>query len=323
MSKSANLASALRTLETEQNGLDALAKALQDGLGDAFDQACSTIRDIGGRVIVTGVGKSGHVGAKLAATLASTGTPAFFVHAAEANHGDLGMIARDDAIIAISWSGETTELQGILSYSRRFSIPLIAFTRNKDSALGKESDICLTLPKEKEACPNGLAPTTSTMMQMALGDALAVALLESKSFSADDFGVYHPGGSLGASLTHVSEIMHAGGKMPLVSEDTKLTDAVVEISNKGFGCVGIVDTNGTLIGMITDGDLRRNINHNMSEMAIAEIMTRDPKSINEETLATSALAVMNEKSITALFVLRDNKPVGIVHMHDFLRIGVA
>ena len=323
MSKKANIASALRTLEIEKAGLDALSHSLSNGLGDAFDQACQVIRDIKGRVIVTGVGKSGHVGTKLAATLASTGTPAFFVHPAEANHGDLGMIARDDVVIALSWSGETNELKGVLAYSSRFSIPLIAITRNHQSALGRESQICLELPSVDEACPNGLAPTTSTMMQMAIGDALAVALLESRGFSADDFGVYHPGGSLGAKLTRVGEIMHKGASMPLVELDATLADAVGQMSEKGFGCVGVLNGDGTLAGIVTDGDLRRNINRNMLEMTTSEVMTHDPKTVGVDALATTAVAILNEKSITALFVMEDDKPVGLVHLHDLLRIGVA
>ena len=312
-----------RTIDTEINGLQAARKALSGQLGGSFTEACHTIRDIKGRVIVTGVGKSGHIGSKIAATLASTGTPAFFVHSAEANHGDLGMIARDDVVLAFSWSGETAELKGILDYSSRFSIPLVAVTRNRESALGKEADICLELPREEEACPNGLAPTTSTMMQLAIGDALAVSLLESRGFSASDFSIFHPGGSLGASLTRVSAIMHTGKKMPLVEVETSLQNAVAEMSGKNLGCVGVTDQSGDLIGIITDGDLRRHINSNMLEMTTADVMTQNPKTIAADTLATTAVAILNEKSITALFVVENSKPMGVVHLHDLLRIGVA
>ena len=314
---------ALRTIETEQAGLNSLAGAFDGPLGEEFSRACQILMDLKGRVIVAGVGKSGHIGSKIAATLASTGTPAFFVHGAEANHGDLGMIARDDAIIALSWSGETAELKGIIAYASRFSIPMISITRNSNSTLGKVSTVCLELPKVEEACPNGLAPTTSTIMQMAMGDSLAIALLEARGFSADDFSVYHPGGSLGAGLTRVSEIMHTGTAMPLVSIDVPVEAAVVEMTKKNLGCVGVLQDDGRLAGIITDGDLRRNINRNMLEMTTAQVMTVDPKTVSADTLATTAVAILNEKSITALFVIEDQKPVGVVHLHDLLRIGVA
>ncbi len=318
------IASAKRTLEFEKNGLDAVSKAIGAELGDAFVSACSIIRNISGRVIVTGVGKSGHIGTKLAATLASTGTPAFFVHPAEANHGDLGMIARDDAIIALSWSGETAELKGTLAYSSRFSIPLIAITRNKDSALGKEAAICLELPKEKEACPNGLAPTTSTIMQMAIGDALAVALLESRGFSADDFGIYHPGGSLGSALMRVEDVMHKGQAVPLVKQNTSMPEAVMELSQKRFGCVGIVDAADKLAGILTDGDLARNLDKDLQNLSVNDLMTENPKTISSSALVTTALGLLNEFNISALIVTdEDNTPEGIIHLHDLLRIGAA
>jgi arabinose-5-phosphate isomerase len=317
------VASAIRTIETEKNGLEALMRAFENGLNEPFSRAVAALARLTGRVIVTGMGKSGHIGAKIAATLASTGTPAYFVHPAEANHGDLGMIARDDAVIAISWSGESGELKGIVAYSRRFSIPLIAITANPQSTLGRESDVCLTLPKVPEACPHQLAPTTSTLMQLALGDALAIALLESRDFSANDFKVLHPGGSLGASLTHVSEIMHTGDSMPLVVTGTGMAEAVQCISAKGFGCVGVVSADGDLVGVVTDGDLRRNITRNIIELAVDDVMTRSPLTVAPETLASKAMAVLNERAITALIVTTGARPVGIVHMHDLLRIGVA
>ncbi len=321
--KPLEVASAIRTIETEKYGLEALVRAFDDGLHEPFSRAVATLARLTGRVIVTGMGKSGHIGAKIAATLASTGTPAYFVHPAEANHGDLGMIARDDAVIAISWSGESGELKGIVAYSRRFSIPLIAITANPQSTLGRESDVCLTLPKVPEACPHQLAPTTSTLMQLALGDALAIALLESRDFTASDFKVLHPGGSLGASLTHVSEIMHTGEAMPLVATGTGMAEAVRCISAKGFGCVGVVSPGGDLIGVVTDGDLRRNITRNIIELVVDDVMTRSPLTVTPETLASKAMAVLNERAITALIVTTGKKPVGIVHMHDLLRIGVA
>ena len=319
-----DLESALRTLATEEAGLGALRQGFDGPLADAFCGAVEALAAISGRVIVTGVGKSGHIGAKLAATLASTGTPAFFVHAAEANHGDLGMIARDDAILAMSWSGETSELKGIIAYSRRFRIPLIAMTVNAGSALGREADHCLVLPKVQEACPHGLAPTTSTLLQMVVGDALAIALLERRGFSAHDFHTFHPGGSLGANLTHVEEIMHGGDRLPIVDEATAMQEAVAVISAKGFGCVAVTDADGRLTGVITDGDLRRNIARELMKLTAGELMTKSPKSVAAGTLASTAIAILNEKSITALIVVdRDQRPVGLVHMHDLLRIGVA
>jgi arabinose-5-phosphate isomerase len=323
MPRKAETLSAARTIETEIGGLQALGQALERDLGEAFARAVDLLSNITGRVIVTGMGKSGHIGTKMAATFASTGTPAFFVHPAEANHGDLGMIARDDAIIAMSWSGESAELKGILGYSRRFAIPLIGLTSNANSTLAQESDICLTLPRYIEACPHNLAPTTSSIIQLAMGDALAIALLENRGFSPVDFKMFHPGGSLGASLTHIHEIMHKGEKIPLVPAGTTMGEAIICISEKGFGCVGILDENDCLCGVITDGDLRRNIARNMLSLTVDEVMTRSPHTIPPEMLASKALAILNEKSITSLLVTENGKPVGIVHLHDLLRIGVA
>jgi arabinose-5-phosphate isomerase len=233
------IASALRTLETEREGVAALAAAMSDGLGPRFVAAVDTIRAARGRVIVTGMGKSGHVARKIAATLASTGTPAFFVHAADASHGDLGMITSDDVMLVLSWSGETEELKDLINYSRRFRIALIAITVNADSTLGKSADIVLVLPQAREACPHNLAPTTSSLMQLALGDALAIALLESRGFTAVDFGVFHPGGKLGAALKFVRDVMHPGSAVPLIGRDALMSEAIVEMSAKGFGCVAV------------------------------------------------------------------------------------
>lgn len=323
MTQQPEIISALKTLTILSNGLAALPEAFNGVLSERFSAAISTIRGIKGRVIVTGVGKSGHIGSKIAATLASTGTPAYFVHSAEANHGDLGMIARDDAVLAISWSGETAELKGTLAYTRRFAIPLIAMTWNEASALGKESDICLTLPKLEEACPNGLAPTTSTLLQLALGDALAVALLESRGFSANDFKTFHPGGSLGANLTHIREIMHTGDQLPVVTVGCAMPEAVNVISEKKFGCVVIVNANGELEGIVTDGDLRRNLTRSLDSLKVEDIMTRNPATISPDTLASSAMAELNKRAITSLLVCEDKRPVGLVHLHDLLKIGVA
>ena len=318
------IGSALRTISIERAGLASLEAALANGLGPVFRQAVETIGGITGRVIVTGVGKSGHIGAKIAATFASTGTPAFFVHPAEANHGDLGMIARDDVILAMSWSGESTELQGILAYSRRFRIPLVAITSGERSTLAREADVVLLLPREQEACPHGLAPTTSTLMQLAIGDALSVALLEARGFTASDFRTFHPGGKLGASLSHVSDIMHTGERMPLVPLGTPLTEAVMVLSHKRFGCVGVVDAAGRLAGIVTDGDIARNLGRSLAGLAVDDIMTANPKTVRGASLATGAMAVLNQHNISALMVVDDeNRPVGIVHFHDLLRIGVA
>ncbi len=321
--RSASIASALRTVTTEQAGMAALAEALENGLSEAFAHAVELMSGIRGRVIVTGVGKSGHIGAKIAATLASTGTPAFFVHPAEANHGDLGMIARDDAILAMSWSGESAELKSIVAYSRRFSIPLIATTAGETSALAREADVVLLLPRVPEACPHGLAPTTSTLLQLVVGDSLAIALLEAREFTPDEFRTFHPGGQLGASLMKVREVMHDGDSLPLAPRGSALKDAVVTLSQKRFGCVCVVDGDGRLAGIITDGDLARNLDRNLGQLVVDDIMTRTPKTIDPETLTGEAIAILDENRISALVVVDGGKPVGIVHFHDLLKIGVA
>lgn len=301
----------------------ALAAALDNGLAEPFAEAVEMISGRTGRVIVTGVGKSGHIGSKIAATLASTGTPAFFVHPAEANHGDLGMITRDDAIVAMSWSGESQELQGIVGYSRRFSIPLIALTAGENSSLAREADIALVLPKVTEACPHGLAPTTSTLLQLALGDALSIALLEARGFTRDDFRGFHPGGKLGASLTHLSEIMRTGDDLPLVRLGTKMPEAVMRLSNKKVGCVIIVDGEDRLVGIITDGDVARNLHRNLGDVVVEEVMTRTPKTVAPDMSAGAAIAYLNENKVGALIVMENDRPVGVVHFHDLLRIGAA
>jgi arabinose-5-phosphate isomerase len=314
---------ALRTLETEAGGLSTLCAAMRQELGRAFVRAVDLVAAAQGRVIVTGMGKSGHVARKIAATFASTGTPAFFVHPSEASHGDLGMITRDDVIMALSWSGETAELKHLIDYSRRFRIPLIALTATTESTLGRAADVLLALPAAREACPHNLAPTTSTLMQAALGDALALALLESRGFTAVDFHKLHPGGRLGAMLKFVSNVMHAGSSIPLVALGTSMADAVVEMSSKGFGCVGITDKLGNLIGIITDGDLRRHMRPDLLEARVDEVMTRAPKTVRPEQLASEALEIINASEITALIVTDAGKPVGIVHFHDLLRAGIA
>jgi arabinose-5-phosphate isomerase len=255
--------------------------------------------------------------------MASTGTPASFVHPSEASHGDLGMITRDDVILALSWSGETVELKNIITFSRRFSVPMIAITSNAGSALGQHSDVVLELPRTKEACPHGLAPTTSTTMQLAIGDCLAVALLESRGFTAQDFKMFHPGGSLGASLKYVSDLMHKDERLPLAPRGLPMGEALVIMTEKSFGCLGVVDGKGKLIGVLTDGDLRRHMGEKLLTATAGEVMTRKPKTISPTTLASAALEVINASRITALFVVDGGKPVGIVHVHDLLRAGVA
>lgn len=317
------IASALRTLTTEQAGLAVLKDAFENGLAESFARAVALVVPIKGRVIITGVGKSGHIGSKIAATLASTGTPAFFVHPAEANHGDLGMIARDDAIIAMSWSGESAELKGIVAYSRRFSIPLIALTSGETSSLAREADVVLSLPKAAEACPHGLAPTTSTLMQLVIGDALAVALLEARGFTPDDFRGFHPGGKLGATLTHLSEIMRTGDDLPTVALGTKMPEAALRLSNKKVGCVIVVDDKGELTGIVTDGDLARNMHRNLRDVAVEDIMTKSPKTVPADMSAGAAIAYLNDNKIGVLIVVDGATPVGVVHFHDLLRIGAA
>ena len=305
--------SALRTLDLECEGLGLLREALSTTMAHPFEDALQAMRAARGRVIVTGIGKSGHVGQKIAATFASTGRPAFFVHPTEASHGDLGMITPDDVLLALSWSGETVELKPLITYSRRHKVPLIAITSRAESALGQHADIVLELPRIKEACPHGLAPTTSTTMQLALGDCLAIALLEARGFTAHQFKGLHPGGSLGASLQYVADVMHKGDRLPLARDTELMSDALVTMTQKSLGCLGIV----------TDGDLRRHMGADLVKARAADIMTRKPKTATPKMLASAALEMINAARITALFVVEKGKPVGIVHVHDLLRAGVA
>lgn len=315
--------SALRTLSLESDGLAQLSAALRGPLQAPFENAVAMIRGAKGRVIVSGVGKSGHVGQKLAATMASTGTPAFFVHPTEAAHGDLGMITNDDVILALSWSGETAELKTIIEYSRRFRVGLVAITSGAASALAKAADVALVLPKCKEACPHGLAPTTSTTMQLALGDGLAIALLESRGFTAQDFKMYHPGGSLGASLKYAGDLMHTGDKLPLARVTDTWRDAIVTMTSKSFGCLGVLNAKGRFVGMVTDGDLRRHVGNLRDGVTVGDIMTKRPKTISPTMLATAVIEFLSTARISAVFVLDKGKPVGIIHLHDLIRIGAA
>jgi arabinose-5-phosphate isomerase len=297
-------------------------KSLADSLDEHFAQAVECIATLRGRLIVSGMGKSGHVARKIAATMASTGTPAHFVHPGEASHGDLGMITPDDAVLALSNSGETAELSDMISYCRRFSIPVIAMVRRKTSMLVDAANIAMVLPAVPEAPPTD-APTTSTTMMMALGDALAVAVLQRKGFTKDDFSVFHPGGKLGKAFIRVADLMHGSDQLPLVTEDMPMQDVLLVMTAKTFGCAGVVDGGGRLSGIITDGDLRRHMASNLLGLPAREVMTMNPLSMRPGALAAEALGVMNQKSITTLFVVEDEKPVGIIHIHDCLRAGIA
>ena len=269
------------------------------------------------------MGKSGHVGHKIASTFASTGTPALFVHPAEASHGDLGMITKNDVILALSWSGETAELKNLTDYSQRHKIGLIAMTASADSTLAKNADVVLALPQAREACPHNLAPTTSALMQLALGDALAIALLESHGFTAVDFGMLHPGGKLGALLKTVRDMMHSGSSVPLAPLGTPMSVAILEMSAKGFGCIGITDTNSKLVGIITDGDLRRHMRNNLLDARVDEIMTRAPKTVRPDQLISETLEILNSMKVTTVIAVDAGKPVGVIHIHDLLRAGAA
>src|SRR3982074_2148168 len=315
--------SALRTLDAEGSGITALTAALQSDLGPAFAAAADLIRNAKGRMIITGLGKSGHSGRKIAAPFASTGTPAFFVHAAEAGHGGLGMITADDVIMALSWSGEQPEMKNLITYAKRFRIPLIAMTAERDSTLAAAADMALTLPRAREACPHNLAPTTSSLMMLALGDALAIALLEGRGFTSVDFSVLHPGGKLGAMLKVARDLMHSGDAVPLKPLGTQMSDALVEMSSKGFGCVGIVDARGAIVGIVTDGDLRRHMRPELITALVDDVMTKNPKTIAPDLLASEALEILNSSKITALIVTDASRRGGIVPLHDILRPGVA
>jgi arabinose-5-phosphate isomerase len=307
-------------IRTEIAGLERLAATLDS----QFCAAVDCVAAIRGRIVATGLGKSGHVARKIAATLASTGTLAQFVHPAEASHGDLGMIGPDDGVLALSNSGDTSELADIIAYTRRFDIPLIAITAGARSALASAADIVLLLPVVAEACPMGMAPTTSTTMMMALGDALAIALFERRGFSSADFRRFHPGGTLARRLLRVDEIMHRAAAIPLVSPEARMSDAILVMSAKGFGCAGVRDARGVLVGIITDGDLRRHMDASLLARRAGEIMHRQPKTIAGTALAAEALGLMNRSAITALFVVDDGGcPIGFLHMHDCLRAGIA
>ena len=321
MSENKDIISAKETINREIAALRSMESMLDDGLSSVLD----LMQECKGRVIITGMGKSGHIARKIAATLASTGTPSFFIHPGEASHGDLGMLTAQDIVIAISNGGESKELSDILLYCKRHNIPLIAMTRNPQSTLGKSAEMVLKLPNNGEACPLGLAPTSSTTATLVMGDILAIALMERKGFTATDYKQRHPGGKLGAILCKVSDLMHSGDEMPLVTEDAIMQEALLEMTAKMLGCVGIVDKKGDLIGMITDGDLRRWMSPNLISEKVTTVMTKNPKTISPDVLAVEAVYTMNNtgKGITNLFAVDGKKPLGLIHIHDCLRAGVV
>ena len=309
------------TIDREMEAL----RNMEDSLDNTLSEAVDILMNTKGRVVITGMGKSGHIGRKISATMASTGTPSFFLHPGEASHGDLGMISENDSVIAISNSGETKELSDILVYCRRFSIPLIAITKNVASSLGKNSDIVLKLPEDREACPLGLAPMSSTTATLVMGDILSANLMVRKGFTEADFKLRHPGGKLGSILRHVSDVMHTGSEMPLIGEDAIMQDALITMSEKMLGCVGVVNKDGDLIGLITDGDLRRWMAPSLISEKVSNVMTKNPRTISSDALIADAVNVMNNtgRGITNLFIVEDKKPVGIIHIHDCLRAGVS
>ena len=316
---SKDLEHAKQVLLIEATGLTKLSESLDKSLTNAI----SVIQNITGRVIVTGMGKSGHVAKKIAATLASTGKPSFFIHPGEASHGDIGMINKDDAVLALSNSGETPELKDIISYTRRFKIPLICITSQSKSTIATVSDVNLILPLAEEACFIGLAPTTSTTMMMAYGDVLAVVLMKRQGFTSEDFKLRHPGGQLGQNLLKVSEIMHTGDTLPFALETDPMTEVLAEMTEKNFGCIGIINKNSGLLGIITDGDLRRHMTKGILNLTAADIMNSQVKTIRPHALASEALKIMNDEKITGIFVLEEQKIMGLLHVHDCLRAGIA
>ena len=312
--------SALRTIDSEISALEDLKKSID---AESLTKALDLMQNSKGRIIITGMGKSGHIGRKIAASLASTGTPSFFVHPAEASHGDLGMITEEDIVIAISNSGESRELLDILNYCKRFGITIIAITKNPESSLGKAGNVILRLPSNGEACPLGLAPTNSTTATLVLGDILTVGLIERNGFSKEDFNDRHPGGKLGSILKRVSDLMHTGQEMPILDENSNMQAVLLEMTSKRLGCVGFINQSGDLTGILTDGDLRRCMSVNILESKASDLMTRSPKTISPDAMTAEALKLMHDKKITNLFVLENNKPVGVIHIHDLLNNGVA
>lgn len=311
-------ASAFKTIESEIDTINCLKDSINP---ESLTKALDFMQNAKGRIIITGMGKSGHVGKKIAASLASTGTPSFFVHPAEASHGDLGMITEDDVVIAISNSGESKELVDILTYCKRFGIKLISVTKNPQSSLGKAGDVILELPNNGEACPLGLAPTNSTTATLVLGDILTVGMIERKGFSKTEFNDRHPGGKLGSILKRVSDLMHVGQEMPILDENSNMQAVLLEMTSKRLGCVGFINQDRELTGILTDGDLRRCLSSKILEEKALDLMTKNPKTVSPDAMIAEALKIMHDKKITNLFVLEDKKPVGVIHIHDILSLG--
>ena len=312
--------SAIKTIDSEIDTINHLKDSVK---AENLTKALDFMQNSKGRIIITGMGKSGHIGRKIAASLASTGTPSFFVHPAEASHGDLGMITEDDVVVAISNSGESRELIDILNYCKRFGIKLIAITKNAESSLGKAGDVVLELPNNGEACPLGLAPTSSTTATLVLGDILTVGMIERKGFSKEDFNDRHPGGKLGSILKRVSDLMHTGQEMPILDENSNMQAVLLEMTSKRLGCVGFINQTGDLTGILTDGDLRRCLSSKILEEKAIDLMTRNPKTVSPNAMTAEALKIMHDKKITNLFVLEVKKPIGVIHIHDLLNNGVA
>ena len=317
MSKNKIFNSAKKTLITEMRGIKTLSKILNNN----FSNAVKIIFNTKGRIIVTGIGKSAHIGNKIAATLSSTGTPAFFVHATEASHGDLGTIKKNDCIIAISNSGETSELTNIINYSKRFNIPLISISSNSKSTLSKKSTYAILYKKPVEACPLNLAPTTSTTMTLIIGDCIAISLLELRGFKPNQFKNFHPGGNIGKDLTKVTDIMHKKSALPIAKIDELMSSALLTMTKKSFGCVGVINKSKKLVGIITDGDLRRNVGENFFKKKASQIMTKNPTIGDQNLIIGEALNIMNTKKITSLFICKNREPIGIIHIHDLLRLS--
>ena len=312
--------SAIRTIDTE---IDAISKLKNSVALENLTSALDLMQNSTGRIIITGMGKSGHIGKKIAASLASTGTPSFFVHPAEASHGDLGMITENDVVVAISNSGESKELVDIINYCKRFGIKIIAITKNPESSLGKAADIILELPNYGEACPLGLAPTSSTTSTLVLGDILTVGLIERKGFSKEDFNLRHPGGKLGSILKRVGDLMHTGQDMPILDENSNMQAVLLEMTSKCLGCVGFINQSGMLTGILTDGDLRRCLSPSILSEKAVHIMTKNPKTVSKDMISAEALKIMHDKKITNMFVVENGKPVGVIHIHDLLNNGIA
>ena len=317
MNKKQILLEAKKVLDIELKSIKDISKAINTNFFNLVKQ----IYDSKGRVIVTGIGKSGHIANKISATLSSTGTPSHFIHATEASHGDLGGITKKDVILALSNSGQTKELNGIINYAKRFNIPLLSISSNKKGLLYQKSKFGIVFKKPKEACPNNLAPTSSTTVMLVIGDAIAVTLIKMKGFKKSHFGNFHPGGNLGKDLVRLSEIMHTKSKIPLTRVDEKMSKVLIEMTKKSFGCIGVIDKKNILVGIITDGDLRRGMNSAIINKQAHEIMTKKPRTVDESTLVGEAINILNEKKITSLFVCKKNKPIGIIHIHDLLRLS--